>query len=234
MQRLFLFLGVLTTATLTWSSPATAQASKRHLVYNFTVGIQSDERTDAQSAGTWDNRVQGNVSDKGEIVIDYLGVEADGGLIVNVAEKAQQSNRTLAATACVIYPNTNVQCGTGSVNPEEITIMRTLSPKFFSASAMDVKHHWNISAPAAGVNIDFTANPKDGGDMSIDSQRVEKTTNGDSTSATATYQYSPARFLPTQLKEYTLMHQQSRPGQYASIRVDITATLTSDSLATGS
>lgn len=231
MKRLFLFVGVVATASLVFGSPAHADpASKRHLVYNFTVGVQSDERTDASSAGTWDNRMKSTIADKGQISVDYLGVQTDGGLVVNVAESAE-TNRTLAAAMCIVYPDTSVQCGTGSTNPEEITVLRSLSPKFFNPTALDANRHWKIAVPAAGVSIDFTATPKDAGIISIASQRVEKSEKGDSTSANATYTYSPTRYLPTDLKEYTLMHEQSRPGQYANITIDITAALSSDSLA---
>src|SRR5579862_3045570 len=113
MQRLFLFAGVLATASLILGTMAHADpASKRHLVYNFTVGINSSQHMNESAAGTNDNNVNANVSDKGQIIVDYLGVQTDGGLVVNVAEKAQ-TNRTLAPTLCIVYPNTNVQCGGG-------------------------------------------------------------------------------------------------------------------------
>lgn len=233
MQRLFLFLGVVATASVTWSSSAHADpASKRHLVYDFTVGVHSSSAMTDTKTGGGDYKVNSNVSDKGQITVDYLGVEADGGLVVNVAENGR--DRKLAATPCVVYANTNVQCGAVDVNPEEVSIVRTLSPKFFDPTSLDAKRHWNISVPAAGVNIDFTVTPQSAGALQIDSERVEKTSKGDSTTASAKYTYQPARYLPTELKEYATMNLQVRPGQYASVQVDVTATLTSDSLASGS
>ena len=229
MQRLFLFLGVIATASLTWANPASAQTSKRHLVFDFTVGIHSHQASTDTTAGGGDNQTNSTVSDKGQIIVDYLGVEADGGLVLNVAENGR--DRRLAATPCVVYANTNVQCGGTNVFPEEMSIVRTLSPKFFDPTNLDAKRHWNI-APAPGINLDFTVTPQgSGGALVIDSQRVEKTTNGDSTTANAKYTYQPTRYVPTDLKEYTSMNQQTRPGQYASITMDITATLTSDSAA---
>jgi hypothetical protein len=231
MQRLFLFVAIVAITTLGCGRIALADApSKRHLVYDFTVGVSSTQHFNSSQAGTGDNAIAGVVADKGQISVDYLGVESDGGLVVNVSEAAH-ATRTLAATTCVVYANTNVLCGSANVNPEEYSIIRTLSPKFFDATALDANRHWKVEVANAGVSIDFTAAPGANGVLSIDSKRVEKSVSGDLTNAEGKYTYEIARFLPTSIKEYTKMHQQSRPGAYADITIDLQATLTSDSLA---
>ena len=244
MQRL-LFLGVVAVLTATFAVPATAD-TKRHLVYNFTIGVNSDQHDKDSSVkfangpggkmidlyGTGDTSYKGTLSDSGQVIVDYQGVESDGGLVVNVSEEAR-TNRTSVPTACVIYSNTNVVCGGSNVNPEEITVLRTLSPRFFDPTLLDANRHWQIpiSASGAGGAIDFTASPQGVGVMTIDSQRNLKTTAGDTTSATAKYTYEYQRLLPTTLKEYTTERHEIGVGQYVNITIDVTATLVTDSLA---
>ena len=94
--------------------PAAAdQTVQRHLVYNFTVGVQNDTHdTDASAKmsnvggganinGTGDTSYMGVASDKGTISVDVLGVEPDGGLIVKVSENGQNT-RKAAAVECVV------------------------------------------------------------------------------------------------------------------------------------
>lgn len=183
-----------------------------------------------QQGGTGDASFQGSASDKGQISVDYLGVETDGGLVLTVAEAAQ-NGRNAGSNTCVVYPNTNIICGTGTTNPEELAIIRTLSPKFFDPTALDANRHWHVGVDSAGVSIDFTAKPGTGGAMRIDSQRTEKSKSGDMTSATASYTYDTSRLVPTSLKEYTQVRDQTTPGQYTNYVTDITATLASDSSA---
>lgn len=240
MQRLFYLAGVITTAAFATLAVASADApSKRHLVYSFTVGVQSDQHqatsmlerhSDPGQSGSMnsgDSTQSGTASDKGQITVDYGGVEADGGLVVTIAETAR-TNRTALPNTCVVYANTNIICGTGTTNPEELAIIRTLSPKFFDPSALDANRHWHVGSEAAGVSIDFTAKPAASG-MTIDSQRTEKARSGDTVSATASYDYDTAKRAPTSLKEYTQIREQSMPGQYMNVITDITATLLSDS-----
>jgi hypothetical protein len=247
MRRLFVFLGVVATTAFGTMNLAYADTpSKRHLVYTFSVGVLSDQHAQSSAVsysglatghtdsspvfGTGDTSYKGNASDKGEITVDYQGIEADGGLVVSVAEAAR-TNRTAPATTCVIYANTNVLCAGSNVYPEELSVVRALSPRFFDPSALDKNRHWKVSAGNGVVVIDFTATPTGTGLVSIDSQRVEKTKSGDTTQATAQYDYDFTKFVPTTLKEYTTMRQETGVGQYTNITIDVRATLTSDSLA---
>ena len=241
MQRVAVTTAALLLA-MSRVAPADAPA-KRHLVYAFTVGVASDQHDQDSSVryngmngaggqavyGTGDTSYKGNASDSGQITVDYQGIEADGGLVVSVAEAAR--DRTSAASTCVVYASTNVRCLGNLVNPEEFSVLRTLAPKFFDPSALDANRHWKVVAEAAGVEINFTATPQGGTVMTIDSQRNEKRGNGESTAATAKYTYDYSRDLPTQLKEYTTLREQSGVGKYTNITVDVTANLVSDSLA---
>ncbi|MBV8638339.1 MAG: hypothetical protein JO322_09655 [Candidatus Eremiobacteraeota bacterium] len=244
MQRLLFLLAVLSIAFSV--SPASAAAdqpaAQRHLVYTFDVGIQNDSH-DTNSAvrfngegngsvvtGTGDTQYQGTGSDMGQISVDVQGVETDGGLVVSVSEQAKKY-RTAGATTCVVYANTNVVCGAGTVNPEEISVMRTLSPHFFDSTALDAKKHWHEGSDAAGIGIDYTVMGIDNGIVTIDAQRNEKfqgSTRG-TTSSTAKYTYDMNKLMPTAITEYTTIREETGPGQYSNITIDLKATLATDS-----
>lgn len=223
--------------------PATAdQTVQRHLVYDFTVGVQNDTHdTNASSRmnndagganvnGTGDTSYMGVASDKGTISVDVLGVEPDGGIVVKVGENGQNV-RKAAAVECVVYPTTNSVCASGEVFPEELAVIRTLSPKFFDPSALDAKHHWHQGSEAAGVSLDFTAGSPSGTVVPISENDDEKVAGGQNGTmhGTATYSYDMSKNVSTQLKEYDTIRKQMGAGQYANIVIDITAQLATDS-----
>jgi hypothetical protein len=226
--------------------PASAAQSpvQRHLVYNFSVGVQDDSHdTDASIKLTGgpvpgDNYGSGNTSyasltsDTGTIDVDVFGVEADGGLVVKVAEHAQRTNRTLNAVTCVVYPTTNTVCGDGQVNPEEMAVLRTLSPRFFDPSSLDAKHHWHEGNDAAGISLDFTAGVPAGTLVPITEDADQKTggVQGNTLHGTDTYTYDMSKNVATELKEYDTIRRQTGAGQYTNSIIDITATLATDSV----
>jgi len=211
---------------------ALAQAKPtRHLVYDYTVGTKSDSISDnneiATGAATSD--LGGSGSDSGQIIVDISGVEPDGGLVLAVSETSR-SNHSAKPATCVVYSNTNVVCGAGDVHPEEMSVIRTLSPKFFDASNLDAHRHWQVSNAAAGVTIDFTATPNaDGTSLGIVSERHEKASNGNTVDAEGKYSYDTAKLIPTSLSEYQTVRQQNGAGAYTTIIIDVTAKLASDS-----
>ena len=223
--------------------PAAAdQTVQRHLVYYFTVGVQNDTHdTDASSRmnndagganinGTGDTSYMGVASDKGTIPVDVFGVEPDGGLVVKVSEDGGNV-RKAAAVECVVYPTTNTICASGQVFPEELAVIRTLSPKFFDPSALDAKHHWHQGSEAAGVSLDFIAGTPSGTVVPISENDDEKVTGvqGSTLHGTDTYSYDMSKNVSTQLKEYDTIRRQMGAGQYSNIIIDITAQLSSDS-----
>jgi hypothetical protein len=218
------------------------QTVQRHLVYNFSVGVQNDTHdTDASARlsggpnggnlnGTGDTSYMGVGSDKGTIPIDVMGVEPDGGLVVSVSEIGQNSRRA-TAVECVVYPTTNVVCASGEVFPEELAVIRTLSPKFFDPSTLDAQHHWHQGSAAAGVSLDFTAGAPAGTIVPISEIDDEKVQGGQGSTmhGTDTYSYDMGKNVSTQLKEYDTIRKQMGPGQYSNIIIDITAQLATDS-----
>ncbi|HTX03642.1 MAG TPA: hypothetical protein VMD07_08160 [Candidatus Acidoferrales bacterium] len=225
--------------------PASAQPQpERHLVYDFSVGVQndahaSDAALEQTSGGSYNFSPSGDTdygslaSDNGTIDVDVLGLEPDGGLVVKVSEQAQRTNRTAAAVTCVVYPTTNTVCGAGAVNPEEMAVIRTLSPKFFDPSALDAKHHWHEGSDAAGISLDFTAGTPSGNIVPISLDDNEKIGGAQVSTihGTDTYSYDMAKSVTTQLKEYDTIRKESGPGQYTNTVIDITATLATDGVA---
>lgn len=233
MQRLFSFAAAMLAIgafSLPISSLAQAKPT-RHLVYDFTVGTKSDSiaQNDEMATGSATSDLGGSGSDAGQVIVDISGVEPDGGLVLAVSETSRSNHAAKPAT-CVVYANTNVVCGAGDVHPEETSVIRTLSPKFFDASNLDAHHHWQVSNAAAGVTIDFTATPNaDGSSVAIASERHEKASNGNSVDAEGKYAYDMAKLLPTSLSEYQTIRQQNGAGAYTTIIIDVTAKLASDS-----
>jgi hypothetical protein len=220
--------------------PAMAQTVQRHLVYSFTVGVQNDTHdTDASSKftaggtvnGTGDTSYKGTASDAGTIPVDVFGVDAQGGLVVKVSEIGTRGNRNAAAVECVVYATTNLVCASGQVFPEELLVIRTLSPKFFDPTALDAKRHWHQGSDAAGVSLDFTAGAPVGTVVPITEDDNEKVAGvqGSTMHGTDTYSYDMTKSVSTQLKEYDTIRKETGPGQYANIIVDITAQLATDS-----
>lgn len=217
-----------------------ASAAGRALVYNFTFGVDN-QTTEAASAngfgsgpGVFEpiadtngrNEYNGKASDRGQIFVDVKGIEPDGGLVVEVSEKAQ-NRRSAGAVPCVVYASTNVRCGEGMVNPEEIAVIRTFSPHFFDASQLDAKGHWQIENRDAGVKIDFTATPASDGLFQITSERNETLggQNRGSVVTSAKYVYDPTRYVPNSLTEYATYRQSTATGAFSTTTVNVTAQL---------
>lgn len=247
MQRLLFLLAVLSIAfsVLPASASADQPAAQRHLVYTFDVGIQSDSH-DTNSAvgfngmanggnggevtGSGHSTYGGTGSDMGQILVDVQGIEADGGLVVSVAEKAK-NYRSAGSTPCVVYASTNVVCGVGTVNPEEISVLRTMSPHFFEPSDLDANKHWHEGSDAAGIGIDYRVAANDNGILTIEAQRNEKFQGSmrGTMSSTAKYTYDMNKLMPTAITEYTTIRQETGPGQYSNITIDFKANLATDS-----
>ncbi len=222
------------------------QAVQRHLVYNFSVGIRSDQHdTNASNRyaasanqtsagagpveGSGDTSYVGLASDMGTIAVDVFGVEPDGGLVTKVSETAR-NNRNASLTECVVYPTTNVICG-GEVNPEEMAVLKTMSPKFFDPGALDASRHWHSGNAAAGVSLDFTVGSVVANTVTIQETDNETKSGGNRVNGTATYTYDLAKTISTDLKEFDTVRQEAGPGKYTNVTVDITATLASDGVA---
>ncbi|HET9028734.1 MAG TPA: hypothetical protein VFN49_01040, partial [Candidatus Aquilonibacter sp.] len=123
-------------------APLGARAqSLRHLVYTFTVGINSSQHDTTAANGissmaapgesnqilsSGDNAYNGEVSDKGEISLDIVGMRPDGGLVVTANESAKERHER--DDTCVVYASTNALCTDPATYQEIYAVIRTLSP----------------------------------------------------------------------------------------------------------
>ena len=221
------------------SAPAFAQDQpQRHLVYNFTLGVQSDTH-DKQSqvsyenapgagtpvgplhpgvaagggdtqmvTGTGDTQYHGVASDTGTISVDVHGMRPDGGLQVEVSE-AGRNYRKAAPMTCAVYPTTKIACA-GEIFPEEAVVLSTLSPTFFDPTRLDTKNHWRDSNDIPGVTLDFTASAPSGSIVSISEQKSQKVHGGlgGNTVGSATFAYDTVRRVTTALKAYETIRPQ--------------------------
>jgi hypothetical protein len=229
------------------SAPAFAQQQpQRHLVYNFTLGMQNDTHDSESSVKTinaphfgseyqnvytsGDARYEGVGSDTGTITVDVHGMRSDGGLQVEISE-AGRNYRKAAPMVCAVYPTTKIACA-GQIFPEEAAVLSTLSPTFFDPARLDAKNHWQDRNDIPGLTLDFTASAPTGSVISISEQKNEKVSGGlgGTTVGSATFDYDTVRRVTTGLKAYdTVRPAQGEPGQYSNIIVNITATLATDS-----
>lgn len=248
--RIRLSGGIAAAAILALSTVPAAAADKplRQLVYSFSVGISNASR-DASSASGMSEALQAgarpgaanqtstsganaytaNTSDKGDIALEIIGMRPDGGLVVTANERAK--SRNALNVTCVVYASTNVVCGDGTPNAEIVAVLRTLSPNFFDGVPLDENDHWQVSRPKDLLTIDFTARSAANGLVTISSQRDQtfKGAASGSIHATASYAYDPKKYIANSLKEYTIVREETGPGSYNNITIDITAQLTSDS-----
>ena len=239
------------------SAPALAQDQpQRHLVYNFTLGVQNDTHDkNAQvrwlgspdapagaavanqagpqqsiATGTGDTQYLAVASDSGTISVDVHGMRSDGGLQVDISE-AGRNYRKAAPMTCAVYPTTKIACA-GEIFPEEAAVLSTLSPTFFDPSRFDAKNHWRDSSDIPGLTLDFTASAPTGSIVSISEQKSQQFAGGlgGNVVGSATFDYDTVRRVTTALKAYeTIRPQQGQPGQYSNIIIDITAQLATDS-----
>ncbi|MHB8147807.1 MAG: hypothetical protein ACYDGM_11200 [Vulcanimicrobiaceae bacterium] len=247
MKRLIAY--VLSTLAISVCAcvPVHAQTkSLRHLVYAFSVGQQGDQHdTDSASGnsggpngapvtGSGSTDYNANVSDKGTISIDVMGIQPDKGLVVTVSE-AGQNGRNAAADTCVVFANTSTTCqNPQGVNPEEISVIRLLAPHFYDPSQLDAKQHWHEGGASkeGSTSIDFTVT-KNVNDMLTISEhrRVTQTGIGAMTvNADSTILYDVKHFVPTSIKEYSTLHKQQPAGGYFDQTSDTELTLQSDSM----
>ncbi|MFN2527162.1 MAG: hypothetical protein ABR584_00395 [Candidatus Baltobacteraceae bacterium] len=228
------------------SSTAISQAEDnpaiRHLVYNFTVGIQStltvhDSGIGAggETTGTGVNDVRGGTSDEGTITVDVTQQSADGGLVVNVSEVAKNT-RTAKPALCALYGNNlTVICDPNAkINDEEMSLLRVLGRDFVSG-ALDPHKHWRVDTTAQGYSEvnDFTISAANGAAMTIDEQRVghlsgaggfDLTTNG-------TILYDSQFTVARSMHELAVRRQNEGANDYRTTRTDSAFQLLSDSLA---
>jgi hypothetical protein len=190
------------------ATPAHAQeAPQRHLVYNFTLGVQSDAH-DKQSQVQWSNPVNGPTEGSkldqpgtapagpdammvtGTGDEQHLGVASDKGTIsVDVngmrsdgglqveVSETGQTYRKAAPMVCAVYATTKIACA-GEILPEEAAVLSTLSPSFFDPSRLDSKNRWHEDGGVPGVSLEFRASAPSGSVITIDETKNAQVAGG--------------------------------------------------------
>lgn len=214
-----------------------AQKPIRHLTYTFTYTYSSD-RTQHDSgiggpvSGLADSR--SGSADKGQITADVMQVAADGGLVVSVSEKANES-RSAEAVTCAVYGNTNVICDpTKKVNEEELALLRLLGKNFVDADQIDAKNHWRVEStgPAIDRSADFTVEANDNNILKITEARVEKQKGAHASTAAVNgnITYDLNKTVPMAIVENTMLRQNMGMGDYDTDQTQVSLTLLGDSL----
>jgi len=219
------------------------QKSLRHLAYTFDWTSTSDLTVHSSGigeagggTGSGMTHYPGSNSDKGTITVDIVGVQADTGLIVSIAEQGR-GDRTAAPATCVVYGIGSVICDPNAkINEEEMSVMRVLGRNFINTSTIDNNHHWqNIETGAGGKEInDYTiSHDNHDGMLSIDFQRVLtiEGANGYRADTHGSLSYNQKLSVPTLVKEDTVTRTHPGQGQDNRVEQQLTLTLTTDSLA---
>jgi len=245
------------------SADTAAPAPLRHLVYDFTYSnTQSQVAHDsgigngdavgaasrsggapAMSPGSLAAPAPGSgvaqstaaTSDRGQIVVDVMRAQPDGGLIVSVSEQAHDKRSALPAT-CVVYGNTNMVCDTSKqINTEELALLRTLGTNFVDPAQIDAKNHWRVDQSGATSSdiADYSIASTNGSVMKIDSLRVlkESGAQGFTSTTNGAITYDAVHLVPTNLVEDEIVRQGGGMGSYTEVRTQTDLTLVADSAA---
>lgn len=236
-------------AVLASSAVARADTPLRTLVYNFTYS-SSQSITARDSATSVENPDQsgnltggsngmshygGALDDKGTMTVAVLRKQADGGLVVTIAE-AGQSTRRAPATMCVIYGNTNVICDPNkTVYTEEYTLLRFLGVNFVDPTQLDANRHWSFSQnrPDETIKADYTINTNSSGSMQIGEVRTIKEAGAGhlETDVQTKIGYDFNRAVPTMVDEYATQYTDGGPSGTSRNIFQTTLQLVTDTMA---
>ncbi len=214
-----------------------AQKPIRHLTYSFTY-TQTGDRTqhDSGIGGPVSGMAvaRSGAADKGQITADVMQVAGDGGLVVSVSEKANES-RSADPVTCAVYGNTNVLCDpTKKVNEEELALLRLLGKNFVDAAQIDEKNHWRVQStgPAIDKTADFTVESNDNNVVKITESRVDKQKGAQAytSSVDGKITYDLNKTVPMTILEDTMLRQNMGMGDYNTDQTQVSLTLLSDSL----
>lgn len=218
-------------------------APQRHLVYSVSYGATSSMTTHNSGfsgagggGGSGVETTQGHTGANGTITIDVLREQPDKGLVLTVAESADNNEHRTHATTCVVYGNTTAICDpNGTVEPEALELLRVLGTNFVDPSLVDAKQHWQFSnaGPDASTVSNFTITKNAAGVMSIseDRQITYSGSRRGSAQGSTSISYDFNRTLPTAVHSQVTGRVQAG-SDYRDVKTDVTLTLVSDSMAT--
>lgn len=213
----------------------------RHLVFDFTYSnimdttMHDNSMDNGPVSGHTDS--VGGGADRGELDVDVVSVQPDGGLIVGITEHGQVHNDT-SATTCAVYGSTVVVCDPDRhVGEEEMALLRLLGNNFIDVSQIDAKNHWSVGSQSPDVKEtdDFSivgTNPD--GTMKINETRVRKQTGASTanSSMSGNIVYNQTMSVPVKIVDDTMMSQELGAGNYSTQHLQLAINLVSDSKAT--
>lgn len=243
MKTLLRFSLSLAAAVALTAVPALALGSApiRHLTYRFDIALATTATIHDSGIGG-DGPVSGSseyhagTSDQGTITVDVMQVQPDNGLVVQVAEQAQ-NRRDAVPTMCVVYGNTAVICDQthGQIKEEEMSLLRFLGRNFINHSTLDAHNHWQYTASDAQSKetSDFTLGTASGDVVPVTYQRVLKVNgvHGFDATTDGSVAYNEKSSVPVSIKEDTTTRKDTGAGNYDTTRQQITLNLAADSLA---
>ncbi len=242
--------GAATAAVLLLPSVARADSTAGQLVYNFTYSASQhvtarDSNDSAETVSSETGNITGgsngishyggSLDDKGTMTVQILGKQADGGVIVSIAEQGQNIRRAPSAT-CVVYGNTRAICDPNkTVYTEEYTLLRFMGSNFIDPNVVDAKRHWQITqnSPTMNVTADYILGPTTTSNVQVSETRKIRQSGGGSltTDTEAKIGYDMSRSVPTSVDEYvTQRHDNGVVGTSTTI-YQTTLQLVSDTMA---
>ncbi|MGA8535258.1 MAG: hypothetical protein WB615_14210 [Candidatus Tumulicola sp.] len=142
----------------------------------------------------------------GQIVVQVLRQESDGGLVLTVSEPTAAEGGDGPVT-CVAFGDTTVVCDPSRiVAPEESALLPLLGKSFINVAQLDAARHWRTNPQGAfGTTADYTVRSNAGSVLEIDETAV-RTRSGSAlkTSIAAKIEYEAARELPIAVDETTV------------------------------
>ncbi|MBV8246363.1 MAG: hypothetical protein JOZ38_10610 [Candidatus Eremiobacteraeota bacterium] len=220
-------------------------APLRHVVYAFTVSIQSERTVHASGLSSGDPgsgqlpsgiaTFNGAVSDRGTITVDVLQAAGDGGLVVRVSEDAREE-RTAKAADCAVYgERAQALCGSDQkVNDEELDLLQSIGRFFFQPERLDEKQHWRVDVTSGPYSdaADFSVQSRQGDVMQIGLERVGKAAGAQpyTNVSDGTITYDSALSIPTKIVEHTVTRSHVGMGQDDKVDTYVTLLLQADSM----
>lgn len=200
-------LTLLATFVLTIGPSVTHADPIRTMTYHFDM----DGRGFGGAAGLGDhgtvlqNGAFGTVARSGKITVAVQQATPDGGLVVDLTEMVDRTDKPLQTIRCAVYGATSdfVCSQDVPVTNEENVLLAYLGRQFFDPSKLDDKNHWRsepkIKPVSAVIYNDYTVSKVDGKVLTIAIDREERDA-GDRVSTSGTLVYDAGMDLPDSVK----------------------------------
>lgn len=237
LATLALFGGASTIPMAAYAAdaPAATPAPLRHMVFNITVGIRTVSTTQGSGIGTdtGTNASGSGVAGSGIITANVLAPTADGGLILEISEEAQERKApptrvAVRATGEVLTPpNANI-------TDEERILLRYLARGIVALRGPVKGSTWDYDSDAGGTKLHTSfrvVDARDNGMIDID---VDENSSGSGGRMSGTSHgrvvYDTKKSVPDKVDISTRLRQEG-VGGLVTTTITFTADLRDDSFA---